>query len=421
MRRVNYELRVLQAITSLPEKTGAILEASQIVSPDDFTSPYRELYIEILSRYESGLTYRLVDLADLDFTDQRIGAAIAEVIEVSNQETYSKESLIEFCDIIKKDSQMRNLKTLGEVLSRESQKTSAQVKNLLRAIDDTVMEINKRSADVSLTSSQWLTSLEESNAKLKGKNMLGFQTGFKTLDLYSKGIQKSSFWIIGGETSVGKTWFAQKLLVSAASDGAGVMMISLELSHKEMGSRIISMISGNSIFDVKTRDMSTNHRYLMAADFLKSNNFTLNDTCQTLEDVIFVIKSAKRKHGTSIFVVDYLQNIRVTKADGEYAALNQASLKLQRLSVEEDITIIGISQLDRGSLKGGGEVNLHSFKGSGNIENSADMALVLYRDKTAATDDLVCVSVEKNRLLGFIGMFKILQKITGEIEELYVQ
>jgi replicative DNA helicase len=86
-------------------------------------------------------------------------------------------------------------------------------------------------------------------------------------------------------------------------------------------------------------------------------------------------------HGRVDFlVIDYLQLLSPTsKASTEYAAVTEIAREVKRLSHQYQIPIILISQLSRQPTANGGnrDYRLSDLRGSGAIEQDADVVLLL--------------------------------------------
>jgi replicative DNA helicase len=102
-------------------------------------------------------------------------------------------------------------------------------------------------------------------------------------------------------------------------------------------------------------------------------------------DVDYIVSAsrlAKRKLEIELIIIDYLQLIDMRERPGQTRdqAIGNVTRKLKQLSKEIQVPIILLSQLNR-SLEGrqSKEPNLSDLRESGNIEQDADVVLMLFR------------------------------------------
>lgn len=410
--RVNYQQRVLHAVMITPDSTNLMAQVLEIVSPDNFTGNDKRLFELLIERFNDGESIRLPDMVDLFPED----ISLQEIIE-QDQRIYAPTSVIEFAKEVKHRSQLRMLEQLGKTLTDTTKTVGTDVDELVSIADDYLLNVQKTGADESKSLDTIWTRMVDRSSRTQGMSMLGPSTTFPIIDSLTKGLQPQSYWVIGGQTNIGKSLFTQHLVHGALLGNFPVLIITLELSAEDVGYRLLGTISGVSLSDLYREGIET--RKAEFEPFWELLH--VNDKCLTLPDVLFAIKAAKRKFGVKLVVVDYIQNVQVPKAQNEYQALNEATLKLQRAAQINDCCIVCVSQLGRDSVKNK-ETDLFSFKGSGNLENSADIAIILHKDQERTdqlSQDVLKIRVVKNRLFGFVGSMYAFRDIAqGRLIEL---
>jgi len=371
-----------------------------------FTGARRKTYEILLDRQNEGKMSHLEDLIAIYPESEFLNALIA----FKGGDKIAEATVFpELVEKVIKTAKQRDLRDLSWFIKSELAEgvpvDSIQSK-VQKKLQDQIISAKPGSSNTK----DWMKSVQEYTLKTRGNKTLGYKTGLPLVTEITSGIQKGSYWVVGGQTSIGKTQLCQQLMLGAASDGAKVMMISLELSKNEMGVRFLSMKSDISLFDIKTKDLSKNEKFLEAKACLEKQTIILNDSCSNLSEIKQTIYSSKEKYGVDVFIVDYLQNILVDGKATEYEAINEISLTLQQLAIKENIAIIGVSQLNR-DTKMNRDAGLHHFKGSGNIENSADIAITLHKND----DDKLQLYVNKNRLLGTTGSIDLFKSSSNSI------
>lgn len=88
-------------------------------------------------------------------------------------------------------------------------------------------------------------------------------------------------------------------------------------------------------------------------------------------------RQLKRKHDIELIVIDYLQLItwdrRMSKCDG----IAEVSHGIKQMAMELDLPVILLAQINREGAKSG-KPNIYSLKDSGDVENDADIILMMY-------------------------------------------
>lgn len=219
-------------------------------------------------------------------------------------------------------------------------------------------------------------------------------TSFNELDKILNGGLRTGLIAIGGVPSIGKSTFVLQMInkIAACSD-KDVLYFALEMSKQELIAKCLSRISyeinpklaftaleamnpniieswnneKRDLFDlVTTSEFSQQAKNI----YIRDGYFTIDDIKQQIENHILYTAN------TPIVVLDYLQIINL----GEHYAdatqiIAKAVLDLKQLSLAKNIPVICISSFNRDAYDKNGEIK--SFKQSGNIEYTADVAIAL--------------------------------------------
>ncbi len=114
----------------------------------------------------------------------------------------------------------------------------------------------------------------------------------------------------------------------------------------------------------------------------------------------------RRTHGgLALVVIDYLQLLKVhhLKKASELDRLTYITKTLKQAAMELDVPLIAAAQLNREALNNNQDPKLSHLRGSGTIEQDADVVVLLQKQnpKTEKPDvnalDLYKVNVAKNR------------------------
>ena len=240
---------------------------------------------------------------------------------------------------------------------------------------------------------------------------LGVQTGFKDLDAMTLGLQTSEMVIIGGRPSMAKT---SLLLQLAAQVDCPSLIISAEMSKQAVGERLISQIAGVSMRKIKARKTTAGEKIKAkeALDIIGKKEIYISDASRISPQVIAKELQALTKMGAEYLspciFVDYLQLLSMENFYGsgevEVAAISK---ELKALAREYGARLVVASQLNRANEQRENHTpRMSDLRGSGSIEQDADVILLLHRpiyyrmadeDIDATDDGEAYIIIAKNR------------------------
>jgi replicative DNA helicase len=142
-------------------------------------------------------------------------------------------------------------------------------------------------------------------------------------------------------------------------------------------------VDGNSIRTGKLND-EDKAALVEAANSLPLDRLHLTDRSgTTTADVRWTARRLQRQGNLDLVVIDYLQ--RLTPADPRaprHEQVGQMSGDLKRLTLELGVPVLCLAQLNRQSeAKGDHRPRLAQLKASGDIEQDADVVILLHREE----------------------------------------
>lgn len=213
-------------------------------------------------------------------------------------------------------------------------------------------------------------------------------TGFKELDeLLNGGIYKQQLCFIGARPSVGKTTIGQNIILNASLTGKRCLFISLEVDKRNVMFKFLSILSKvdswriqkGKMFDVQYRD------FAVAKQKLRDLAIPIDDSsCLTISQIGRIIKNRIDREPIDLVVVDYIQIIRGDDAKGKNEALiiKENTTVLKSFAKRFNVGILCLAQINRKAVEGAKqEPTINDFKSSGGIEEDADVAIILHRDR----------------------------------------
>lgn len=218
------------------------------------------------------------------------------------------------------------------------------------------------------------------------QGLTGLPSGIQALDRITGGYQKSDLIIKAGRPGMGKS--SQALCEAnfmANKMGKKILFFSLEMSHIQLMRKLVAVNSDIPLNKMKDGNMSSDdwNVYNNAVSEMMTDNLTIDDTPGiSLTNLRKKAKKRAIKHGLDGIYIDYLQLMTHNVGNGNAEQeINLISRGLKGLAKELNIPVIALSQLSRAVEARGGakKPQLSDLRGSGAIEQDADIVQFLYR------------------------------------------
>ena len=244
----------------------------------------------------------------------------------------------------------------------------------------------------------------------------GIPTGFHDLDKMLSGLQPSNLIVVAGRPSMGKTAFAQNIATYASigvEPRSKVLVFSLDMSEEQFASRIL--YSEANVDSSKLRKGNIEQedwdQLAQAIDILSSASIKIMDKPNLSPEYIRkTIQQIKHDDGLDLIIIDYLQLMMLEREPAEGKnEIDEIIYELKCIAKEFDIPVLVLSQLNRAlENRGDHHPELRDLKGSGYIEELADVILFLYRDEVYDGDSLdkgfadIIIAKHKNGPTGLV-------------------
>lgn len=243
----------------------------------------------------------------------------------------------------------------------------------------------------------------------------GLPTGYARIDKRLGGFHKGDLVILGARPSMGKTAIMVNLALNAAETGASVGIISGEQSSMQIGQRSIAAVSGVAAERMRNGDFDDDHWPKLDAGMrrlLARNGRIYDRSAPTLEEICRVARQWVHEHKIEALFVDYLQRIRVPRAENRIAEVSEVARGLKTLARDLNIPVIALAQVkaEVDNRSGDKRPNLGDVANSDEATREADLIGFLYRDEVYHDDTsergIAELNFEKNRH-GPTGRFKL--------------
>ena len=215
---------------------------------------------------------------------------------------------------------------------------------------------------------------------LKGTDY-SLYTGITDLDNIMCGLHKQELTIIGARPGVGKTTLALQIAEYIASKGTEIAFISLEMSEYQIIQKMLTSKTKVNSYKMRlgTLEEQDLEKISIAGAKIAELPIHLITNAKTIQHIENIARKLKNKNNLGLLVIDYIQLIKNKgKFNNREQEVADITRTLKLLSLELDIPIIGLCQLNRNASKA--EPTLADLRESGSIEQDADNVLFLYRE-----------------------------------------
>jgi replicative DNA helicase len=208
-------------------------------------------------------------------------------------------------------------------------------------------------------------------------------TGIDHLDakLDEGGIGKGEVFVISAPTSCGKSQLALNIVLRAAvQDRIPIGIFSFEMPAEQLMKRMVQTASAVNLRRIR-ENVATDeekNRVFDALNKVKEAPIVVEHFARNVDELRSKARSMKRKNKIEALVIDYLQLVpydtRMSKNDG----IALVSHRIKQLAMELNIPVILLAQVNREGAKRDSGLSMHDLKDSGDIENDADVILLMW-------------------------------------------
>lgn len=227
------------------------------------------------------------------------------------------------------------------------------------------------------------------------------------------GFHRRKFYIIAARPSIGKSAFSLQLAYDQAMQGKRVLVLSLEMTVEDMLERLFCYE-----YKINNQELMRGNFKVYAEDFskfcakLRDSKMVFSDCIgRSFEEVEEVLEQMTIK--PDIIFIDHLNAIKSAGFNPK-GEIDAYILNICTLAKRHNLAMVLACQINRDNQKDDDKTpQLHELKGSGNLEEMADVVLMLHwpfkykRDnstKIKKSQYLVIIGKNRNGPTGFVDL-----------------
>ena len=377
---------------------SAMAEIVTTLRPDRFYSIQNQIiYDALLKLYTKSIKGDTISLIDILTKEGKLEqAGGAAYIASLTQMVPSAANIQNYANIILDCSTRRELMKLAiELRDQASTQTGNDSTTLLDMAEQKIFALSERNETTEVQDMQKIIiediNIIENHYKHKG-NLPGIPTGIAKIDQWTSGLQKSELIIIGARPSIGKTALALSMMRHIILNPKGPIpcgFFSLEMPYQSIGMRLLSMESGVDMGRMRSGMLQTKNFQAIqsaAGRLYDAPLFTVDTPNMRLLDLRAMARRMVVNHHVQIIFIDYIGLITTENANAPvYEQVSEISKSLKALARELEIPIVALCQVARDAE--GKEPNLAQLRGSGSIEQDADVVMFIDRERPKEESD----------------------------------
>jgi replicative DNA helicase len=388
----------------------AIGTAMGIVVEGDFYRPAHQVIFRVLVEMNAaGVPIDLVSARDefekrklleqIGYTDYLV--ALVEGVPTAANVRY-------YAGIVRDRAILRKLIVVATDAANEAFETVEDPAIVVGRLQQAILELSERghSADHLTTMSAAMEEAVEHYEAVATQQLApGLLTGFPRLDEALGGYQPGDLVILAARPSHGKSAMALAWATYAAQIGESILFVSGEMGRRSLAVREFS--SAGQIPPANLKSGQLHEAEMNAREQLRAAaatwGFSIFDRSATAGEIAVYARQvqtrARRRLG--LVVVDYLQIMRTDPRLQQVDRYGMFAWAMKLLAVDLGCPVVLLSQLNRGKDGENGPPELERLRGSGNIEEHANVVVMLWSaepyEYVAGGRRLVLARVAKNR------------------------
>jgi len=357
------------------------------VSEEDFQLPqHKHVYRAIRSLYGAGKP------VDAILVNEALGGAYGKLLEDLMDRTTTAANADAYAEALRRSSRLWQLREIGAELDQAEDEEACRA-----LIDKANLLFCERSGVRRLTMERAFTEFFK---RRDGGPTDFLRWGFSDLDQQLH-VGPGDMVVIGGYPSAGKTAFALQLAFHIAK-GKRVGFFSYETDADKLYDRTVACQTHTSFGRIMGNKLEQDD-YGRVKDMRGHLTGPALELLETSGMPVSGIGAYAMAHHYDVIFVDYLQKIPAARAGRymtDFERVSQVSNDLQQLGRTAGKTVIALSQLSRPEKRKDGSTpppTLSSLRQSGQIEQDADVVLLLYKEYQDFAYSRRCLDIAKNK------------------------
>ena len=384
----------------------AIDEVTSLKPEHFYVGAHREIFRVMMDMASAGKQIDVITLSEsiYDRGLSDVTGGLSYLAEIANN-VPSAANVKRYAEIVQSKSIERQLLSAVEEI-RATVLAVGTTKDKLNKAQSLVMAVSEsRQQKAPRLLADGLHDYVSSLEKRFSGECRGISTGFIDLDKnLSGGLQDGQLVIVAGRPAMGKSAFTNCIAINAAKNGYTTAIFSMEMTEVDQYDRVVATLGRVSLKDILDArlDGESGDKISAAISQMRDLPILIDDESgASVHSLMSKARQVKRSKGLSLMIVDALGLMEYDQ-NKAVSELGQITKTLKTFAKEMSIPVILLCQLSRKCEE---RIDkrpvLSDLRDSGNIEQDADVVIMLYRDEYYKPDTpdagVAEVLIRKNR------------------------
>lgn len=180
-------------------------------------------------------------------------------------------------------------------------------------------------------------------------------SGFAHFDREYGGFNRGNILLLAAPSGKGKSAMMLRMAILQYMMGLNVLVISFEMTNKELRERMLSSVSKVQHQDIRLKRLLDNQKAAIrkgVRDFIETghgNKITLWGTSENMD--INDISAITKTMGYDVIFIDYLGLLKAPANKAQHEVLGDFTRDAKRMAKQNDCLVVPLAQLDDESLK----------------------------------------------------------------------
>lgn len=390
----------------------AMADVVSILRPDRFYSLQHQAIYEALQKlYTKNVTGDVLSLInELTIENKLENAGGAAYIASLTDKVPSAANISYYANIVIDRSTRRELIKISSEMKASSFELGRDSSSLLDSAEQKIFALAERNetTEVHAAKDIMVKEIEIIESRYNSKNeFTGIPTGFAKLDTYTSGFQNSELIIIGARPSIGKTALALSMMrYIAVEKKISCGFFSLEMPYESIGMRLLSQEARVPMNRIRAGTLKLDDVKKVqdaAGRWYDAPLYIVDTPNMRLLELRAMARRLVVNQNVKIIFIDYIGLVATEDSSAPvYEQVSEISKSLKSMARELHIPIVALSQVARDAE--GQEPNLAQLRGSGSVEQDADVVMFLHRDRlkddTPAQEAKIILAKQRNGATG---------------------
>lgn len=284
-------------------------------------------------------------------------------------------NLESFITILKEKQALRQMLIAAQNIVLRCEAGAERADDIRESLCGMVVDLARSSSgDKKPISTHDLIKLHGPDKLLATKREAGIRLPWPRMNAALSGLHAAQMIVLAAYTGRGKTSAALQIATHATRQGITPLIWTMEMEPRRLFRRIVNQITEGRIDQAPTfedRDRTRN-----AIAWVNDHPIYFDAHSRTVPSFCASIRQVQSQREVGLVIVDYLQLIRMAgRVESRTREVGENSRSLKLAAMDFGIPFLVLSQFKRPA--DGKSATIHDLKESGDIENDADVILLM--------------------------------------------